>query len=611
MCGIAGWIDYVNNNTKETKIINDMSISLKHRGPDDEGVFISEDAIFVQRRLIVVDPLGGKQPMSVSARGETFTLVYNGELYNTEELRAELIAKGYLFNGHSDTEVVLKAYAEWGSACVNKFNGIFAFAIWEHNAKALFLARDRIGIKPLFYYRTKEGIIFASEIKTLLKNPNVLPHIDIEGMQQILLLGPARTQGTGCIKGVKEIKPGEMLYINKKGMQISSYWRLNAMPHEDSKEQTIEKTRELIMDAVKRQLVSDVPLACFLSGGLDSSIISKIAADYYKKQNLMLTTYSVDYEDNDKFFESNSYQPDSDNKYIEIMSRAISSNHIRIVLDNMEVAKSIQEATIARDLPGMGDVDSSLLLLGKYVKQKHTVCLSGECADEIFAGYPWYHVEELLYKEGFPWSDSINIRKNLFNNEYLGSDPEGFVDDAYNNTIKYTDYLDSDDKHGRRIREMFMLNFYYFMQTLVDRKDRMTAWAGLEARVPLCDHRLVEYAFNMPWELKALNGREKGIMREAFRGILPDEITLRKKNPFPKTFNPIFSDYVKKEAAKLVMDKNSILSELVNKKYFEDILSGKEVFDRPWYGQLMREAQIFAYLIQIDTFFKTFNLKIV
>lgn len=611
MCGITGWVDYDRNISNETDTIIKMRDSVAHRGPDEKGIYVEPNVLFGQRRLAIIDEKGGRQPMTFDAKTESYTLIYNGELYNTAEIRNALSIRGYSFHGYSDTEVVLKAYAEWKEDCLNRMNGIFAFAVWEHNSKTLFLARDRIGVKPLFYYPLKDGIIFASEIKAIMLHPEVKHVIDEAGLKQIMLLGPGRSPGVGCIKNIYDLLPGEYLKLTKKGLSTNTYWRLTAKEHTENKNETVERTRELIFDAVKSQLVSDVPLACFLSGGLDSSIISKIVSDYYKSKNEILTTYSVDYEDNDKYFEANSYQPDSDNKYIALMSKAIGSRHIRIVLDNLDVAKSVVEATSARDLPGMGDVDSSLLLFARKVKENHTVCLSGECADELFAGYPWYHNEELLFSDTFPWSRSINLRKTLFNTDFIGSDADEFVQNEYRKTVLMTDCLDSDDRLNRRIREMFALNFFWFMQTLIDRKDRMTAYVGLEARVPLCDYRLVEYAFNMPWEFKALAGREKGIMREAFKGILPDEIIARKKNPYPKTFNPIFADYVKNEAARLVYDKKSILSELINKQTFEALFGGTIKLSYPWYGQLMREPQIFAYLIQLDAFFKNFKLDIV
>jgi len=608
MCGIAGWIDYKKNLTKEAKTVYSMSETLKKRGPDAEGTFFDLNCALCHRRLIVVDPENGKQPMAVSARGENYILVYNGELYNTEEIRIELKEKGWDFKGHSDTEVLLKAYIEWKENCVLKFNGIYAFAVWHKNEKKLFACRDRIGVKPFFFYPYEKGLIFGSEIKTLMKNRLVKPILNDFGLKQLLLMGPGRSGGCGIIKNLFELKPGEFLTFDENGLKIKCYWKLVAKEHTDNENQTIEKTRELIYSAVTSQLVSDVPLACFLSGGLDSSIISYIAAQKYKKENQTLTTYSVDYEDNDKFFKSNAFQPDADGKYIRIMSEFIKSRHKNIVLNNFDVAKALEDAAIARDTAGMADVDSSLLLFCREIKKEHTVCLSGECADEIFGGYPWYHNKEILFRQTFPWSNSVELRKNLFNEKYVRN-AEEYVQNEYRKIVDFTDYLSSDDVLDRRMREMFMLNFYSFMQTLLDRKDRMSMYNGLEVRVPFCDYRLVEYAFNMPWKYKSLNGREKGVVRAAFRGILPEEITDRKKSPYPKTFNPVYSEYVKIKAKQLY-EKSDILKELINKKYFDELISDDSELKTPWYGQLMRRPQIFAYLIQLDTFFKEFDINI-
>lgn len=611
MCGIAGWIDYNKNVGNETETIKKMSDTLKRRGPDASGLYVNEKVALIHRRLIVIDPEGGIQPMTAYGNGEEYTLVYNGELYNTAELKNELLSLGHKFSGHSDTEVLLKSYIEWGSGCLQKLNGIYAFAIWEKNKETLFAARDRIGVKPLFFYEYRGGIIFASEIKTLMANSLVKPEVDSYNLKQLLLLGPGRSCGCGCIKGIKELKPAEYFYYNKNGINIRSYWRLTAQPHTDGLEDTVEKTKELIDDAIKRQLVSDVPLACFLSGGLDSSIISMIAAKQYKEEGKILSTYSVDYENNEKFFIKNIFQPSTDSKYIDIMTKFIGSNHKSVVLDSLEVAESLNEATEARDLPGMADIDSSLLLFCREVKKQNTVCVSGECADEIFGGYPWYHNPEILFKESFPWSNATELRQKLFKSVLCSGDSEEFVRSEYRQTVEGTDYLPSDDKTERRMREMFMLNFSWFMQTLLDRKDRMSMHCGLEVRVPFCDHRLVEYAFNMPWKYKSLYGREKGIVREAYKDLLPEEIVFRKKNPYPKTFNPVFLEYVTNKAENLINDKTSVLYDLVDKDCFKDLKEGRISIENPWYGQLMRIPQIYAYLIQLDAFFKNFNLQIV
>lgn len=611
MCGLAGIIDYRQPPSRNGGALAAMSDSLARRGPDAGGLYTDDCCALVHRRLVVIDPQGGAQPMTATGKDHAaYTLVYNGELYNTEELRAELKARGRAFRGRSDTEVLLLSYIEWGEACLAKLNGIYAFAVWNHREQTLFAARDRVGVKPFFFYPTEDGIVFASEIKTLLESGRVPREVDRYGLYQMLLLGPGRTGGCGCVKGVQELLPGEYLTFGRRGLKRALYWKLTACPHTYTAAETVEKTRYLITDAVTRQLVSDVPLACFLSGGLDSSIITHIAAEKYRGENRVLRTYSVDYRDSEKYFVANSFQPTSDNRYIDMMSEATGSDHRYVVLDNLDVADSLEEAALARDLPGMADIDSSLLLFCREIKKNDTVCVSGECADELFGGYPWYHNPDILFTEAFPWSNATGLRKSLFSPVLARADAEEYVHHEYTEALKRADYLDTDDRHARRMREMFALNFYWFMQTLLDRKDRMSMYSGLEVRVPFCDHRLVEYAYNIPWNIKSLNGREKGVVRRAFSDALPREIIERKKSPYPKTFDPAFFARVVQKTEQLLTDHDSVLSSLVNKEYLDTLKAAPDAMKVPWYGQLMRVPQVYGYLIQLDTVFRKYKLEI-
>lgn len=613
MCGIAGWIDYQHDLRESGDIICKMSDTLARRGPDAHGVYLSENVCLIHRRLIVVDPENGVQPMTIQKGNTRYTIVYNGELYNTNELRDELSAFGYRFKGHSDTEVLLTAFVHWGEACLDKLNGIYAFAIWNDISHSLFMARDRMGVKPLFFFPFLHGIIFGSEIKTLLANPLVKPWIDEDGLKEIFLLGPGRTSGNGVIKGVAELKPAEFLTFDKKsGLRVRKYWELKAYEHIDDVKASVDRIRFLITDSIRRQLVSDVPLCCFLSGGLDSSIISKIAADEYSAKNMgNLHTYSVDYVDNQSYYTKSIFQPNSDNKYIKLMSDAIGSEHHEIVLDNESLAQSLDNAVSARDLPGMADVDSSLLLFCNEVKRDFTVAVSGECADEIFGGYPWYHNKDILFSDTFPWSRSLEIRQSILKKGLL-TDGEEYIRQQYNDTINSADILPSDSKLDARMRQMFMLNISWFMQTLLDRKDRMSMYNGLEVRVPFCDHRIVEYAYNIPWSIKSLEGREKGIVREAMRGILPDEILWRKKSPYPKTHNPIYLRAVKSRLQKILNDSSSPLCQIVNVQRVQEIIdSDGAALTTPWYGQLMTGPQLIAYLIQVDTWMREYKIEIV
>lgn len=609
MCGIAGWLSDKGRLENQRNIIENMSRTMSRRGPDEHGTYLDNNVCLIHRRLTVIDPETGKQPMTVQMGNKNASIVYNGELYNTEELRKELILSGFTFEGHSDTEVLLKSYLHWGKHCVNKLNGIFAFAIFDSYSKELFMARDPIGVKPFFYYDYKDGFLFASEIKTLLANPLVKPIIDEQGLLEIFFIGPGRTNGQGVFKNVSELLPGECATYKNGKLEKKRYFKLTAAEHPHNREQTIEYTRYLLTDSIERQLISDVPLCTFLSGGLDSSIISNVAANHFKKKNKILDTYSVNYTDNKKYFQKSLFQPNSDEDFVDIMVKHIGSNQHEVVIDNTDLYNALYDAVCARDLPGMVDVDSSLLLFCKAVKNDFTVALSGECADELFGGYPWYHNEEILFEECFPWSRMQDIRRSILKKGLLPRG-EDYVHARYMQTVRQTDTLPSDTPHQKRMREMFMLNFNWFMQTLLDRKDRCSMYNGLEVRVPFCDYRIVSYAYNMPWELKALNGREKGIVREAFSDLLPDTITWRKKSPYPKTHNPLYFKLTSEGAKKVLEDKNSIIGNMLSKDGVNAIIENPDGISSPWYGQLMRAPQILAYIVELDYWFKKYNVQI-
>ncbi len=609
MCGIAGWLSSSTNLYEKTTLLEKMSETLKERGPDEKGFFIKQDVSLIHRRLAVVDIEHGKQPMSADFMGETYVLVYNGELYNSEEIRQELRIAGYGFEGHSDTEVVLKAYIHWKEKCAEKFNGIFAFGIYEVNKKRLYLCRDRIGVKPLFFTHKGGDLVFGSLIKTLLESKVAQPVINSEGLCEIFFLGPARTPGQGVFRDIEELLPGEYAIFEGNKLTRYRYFTIEAKEFDENEEEALEHTRYLIQDSIRRQLVSDVPLCCFLSGGLDSSIITHTASQYYKANSKgKLNTYSVEYKDNAKYFTKSLFQPNSDTEYIKLMIESADTEHHQVVLDNTVLADALYEATCARNLPGMADVDSSLLLFCKEVKKDFTVALSGECADELFGGYPWYHNKEILFEECFPWSRSQDIRRSILKKGILPFGEE-YVMEKYRDTIRKVTKLPTDSPLTSRMREMFYLNFYWFMQCLLDRKDRCSMACGLEVRVPFCDWRIVEYAYNMPWELKSLYGREKGIIRKAFEGILPYDICYRKKSPYPKTHNPVYFEHVAKKV-KRILDKKNMLTEMLDKDGIYSIIENPESISSPWYGQLMRAPQILAYIIQLDTWFDMFNVII-
>ncbi len=606
MCGIAGMLSKDIDLRERRTLIKDISDSLKMRGPDGYGDFTKPYVSLIHRRLAVIDPERGAQPMTFGK----YTIVYNGEIYNTEEIRNELTAAGYSFDTHCDTEVILKAYHLWKEKSCKKLNGIFAYAVWDDEAKELFLCRDRIGVKPL-YFTQKDGIFaFASRIKSLLLIPEVSSDVDENGLNEIFMLGPAKTIGTAVFKDIKELPPATYLKFSGGKYEIMEYWQLKAAEHTENESETIEHTHFLVTDAIRRQLISDVPLCTFLSGGLDSSIISRVASDDYRCKGKTLDTYSVDYTDNDKYFKKSLFQPNKDSDYIDRISGYLSTDHKNIILDNKDVAHALIESTYARNLPGFTDVDSSLLLFCREVKKEQTVALSGECADEIFGGYPWYHNKDILFEETFPWSRSTNVRQSILKDGLLKNGAE-YAHARYLETVAKTSYLDTDNKTERRMREMFRLNLDWFMQTLLVRKDVMSMESSLEVRVPFCDYRIVEYAYNMPWSIKSLDGREKGVLRKAFENELPYEITWRKKSPYPKTHNPIYFNEVCKMVKEVLKDKTSPLHDMLNRNKIKELTEDPDALSEPWYGQLMRGPQVLAYIVQIYYWIKDNNVNFV
>ncbi len=613
MCGIVGFVNYKKDLSNDKNVLKGMTACLSNRGPDEDGFYINQNVALGHKRLIVIDPDGGKQPMVEKYTYGEYAIVYNGQIYNTKELRNTLLENGFTFNGHCDTEVLLKAYIHYGKDVVYHLNGIFSFAVWNTKNNELFLARDHFGVKPLFYTEFSGSFIFASEIKAIFKYPGIKKILDRQGISELFGIGPAHTPGTTVYKNIFEIEPAHFAVYNKSGLHIEKYWSLKSIPHKESLNDTCSHLKNLLKDSISRQLISDMPICTFLSGGLDSSIISKFTSDYLKAQNLApLDTYSVDYVDNDKNFVKSDFQPNSDGYYIDLMTENLYSNHHSVVLDTPELAKALEQAMIARDVPGMADVDSSLYLFCKEVKKEKTVTLMGECADEIFGGYPWFFRQDALKSGTFPWSIAISERQQILNPQIAQKvDLKSYIDYRYNESLKNVEILDCDSIETAEKRKISYLTITWFMQTLLDRADRMSMANGFEVRVPFCDYRLAQYMYNVPWEMKALNGREKGLLRYIMKGILPDEIVERKKSPYPKTHNPSYLKAVKGMLSDIMSNKNAPINTLLNRDYILEILeSNGNAFSRPWFGQLMTGPQLMAYLCQVNMWLEKYQPEV-
>lgn len=618
MCGIAGFFNPNKDFTKEKEyamnVLDAMNCAQKRRGPDDEGAYLNEHFGLAQVRLSVVDLVTGHQPIVRSAGSHSAGIVYNGELYNTKELKEELEAEGITFATFSDTEVLLMAYLTWGADFIKKTNGIFAMAIMDTAKNRLLLYRDRSGIKPLFYtFREDTGtLFFGSELKSILACPGIRPEVDKKGLNEIFSIGPARTSGCGVYRTIKEVLPGHFLCCTSSGNRQNAYWKLESREHTDSFEETVEKTGFLIRDAVKRQMVSDVPICTFLSGGVDSSLVSAICAKELKKKNQKLRTYSFDFVGNAENFKANSFQPSQDRPYVDKMVEFLNSDHTYLECSTVEQADLLFDSVRAHDLPAMADVDSSLLYFCSLVAKQNKVALTGECADEIFGGYPWFHKKECFVADTFPWTMDLDARKVLLSDDFLDYlQMDDYVKQTYAASLAEVPRLEGEKPEEARRREIAYLNLRWFMQTLLNRMDRTSMYSGLEARVPFADHRILEYLFNVPWEMKAKDGVVKALLRESGRGLLPDEILFRRKSPYPKTYDKKYEALLAGRVREILCDSSSPVLPFLDKKKVERFLESPSDYGKPWYGQLMAAPQLMAYLIQVNYWMREYGIDVV
>lgn len=615
MCSIAGMINLKKNflcyKAYNRLLVRDMAESMVHRGPDSSGEWIGEHAAFAHTRLAVIDPIGGVQPMQRSVDGYEFVITYNGELYNTEDLKKRLSSFGYTFSTSSDTEVLLYAYIHYGEKCVEFLNGIYSFCIWDSMRQRVFACRDRFGVKPFFYTTVGDTIIFSSEIKGLFRYPTFSPAVDKTGLQELFAISPARTQGNGVFKDVSELRPAHAMIIDRSGIRIFRYWSLQSHAHEDSYEDTVEKVRTLVIDSITRQLVSDVPVGTLLSGGLDSSIISAVAALYMKERGLRLSTYSFDYKDNDKYFKASAFQPDADRPWVERMTEEFNTDHTFLECDNSRLAELLVDAMRFKDLPGMADVDASLLFFCREIKKKHTVILSGECSDEIFGGYPWFRSEKAFSTPAFPWSYDMSLRDKILKPQVSKTLAlEEYSRMQYEKSIDEVPVFDGDSAEEKRRREISYLNINWFMTNLLDRKDRMSMACGLEVRVPFCDHRIVEYVWNIPWSMKCRNNISKSLLRDAAKNLLPEDVLFRKKSPYPKTHHPVYEQTVKQMLLDIISNPNAPILTFTDKTMLEKLCTDFCDYGTPFFGQLMAGPQFIGYLIQLNEWFKEYHVNI-
>ncbi|MEU8174007.1 asparagine synthase (glutamine-hydrolyzing) [Microbispora hainanensis] len=611
MCGITGWVDYGRDLRRERETVQAMTDTMACRGPDAEGMWLTPHAAFGHRRLAIIDIEGGRQPMTADAGGEVVAaLTYSGEVYNFRELRAELTQRGHRFRTQSDTEVVLEAYLEWGEDFVSRLNGMYAFAIWDARRDELLLVRDRMGIKPLYYYPTPNGVLFGSEPKAILANPLAERVVDADGLREILSF--VKTPECAVFRGMYEVRPGQVVKVRREGLSKRRYWRLEAHEHTDDLQTTVRTVRELLDDIIERQLISDVPLCTLLSGGLDSSAVTALAARALAGKGAV-RSFSVDFAGYSENFQADDMRDTPDTPYVHDVVRHVGSDHTDIVLDSADLMDPAVRAAVlrARDLPlGIGDMDTSLYLLFKAIRKHSTVALSGESADEVFGGYRWFHDPEAVNAGTFPWlamqgQIGLSTRGEFLNEDLLRKlDLPAYRADSYQRALAEVPRVPGETGLQKRMREVSYLHLTRFVQILLDRKDRMSMAVGLEVRVPFCDHRLVEYVFNAPWSMKTFDGHEKSLLRAATADVLPRSVVERRKVPYPSTQDPAYERALRAEVTR-VLDGDPAIGSLV------DAAKVRRILDQPVGAVSLQGARTsLEGILQINSWLEAYDVRL-
>ena len=606
MCSISGIYRGAGVDAGDVEAAERMSRTMRHRGPDGEGTVRLPLSVLCHNRLAVMDQEGGAQPMERGVGHDRYVVVYNGEIYNGEELRAAFRAEGIVPTTHCDTELLLYAYALWGEAAVERLEGIFAFAVYDRVRDTLFCARDRMGVKPFFYYEEEGRFYFASELKALFAVKR--PTVGREGLWQLLFLSPVTLPGTTVFEGIRQLGAGECLTVSAGQTRRRTYWRPPARRLDCTREEAVAHTRTLLEGAIRRQLVADVPLCSFLSGGLDSSVVSSVGASALRGEGRQLDTWSFAYEGNREAYKPSLLQPASDDSYAALMADYIGSCHRVLTIPTEALADALEDATLARDFPGQADIDSSLLWFCRQIKKTHTVALSGECADEIFGGYPWFYRPEMLEREFFPWIHQPMGRAALFRADLIApTEGYAYLSEQYRRAVSEASVLESDSPSMRTSRIASHLSMTFFMASLLERKDRMSMATGLEVRVPFADHHLVEFVYNVPWEYKFHGAVEKSLLRDAMAPYLPDAVRERKKSPYPKTHNRAYEELVYRRLCHRLASPHSRLRPLLDARALDALTAGE---DGVWFGQLMARAQLYAWLYQMDLWLERYDVTL-
>jgi asparagine synthase (glutamine-hydrolysing) len=602
MCGITGWVDWERDLRAEHEVARAMTDTMACRGPDDEGLWLSPRAAIGHRRLAIIDLEGGRQPMlAPDPEQPAAVLTFAGEIYNFRELRAELEAAGHRFGTRSDTEVLLLSYLRWGPEFVTRLNGMFSFGIWDTRTEELILGRDRLGVKPLYYAERPTGVLFGSEPKAILANPDFQPELDDEGLAEVFAVPGAPTPGHGVYRGLCEVRPGTIVRATRQGVREWRYWQFESREHTDDLATTVRTVRELLEDTVERQLISDVPLCVLLSGGVDSSALTAIAARVLERQGHgKVRTFSVDFQEDESAWRPDMLHPSLDAPYVRMVADHVGTVHEPVLVDKEDLIREEAVSLRARDLPSWGEMDLSLYLLCRGIVAHSTVALSGETADELFGGYPYFRVPPT---GTFPWIGSKIPADVLLPEVRERIRPHEYIADRYAEAVAEVPWLAGEEGQARHLREVSYLAMTRWLPALLDRKDRMSMAVGIEVRVPYCDHRLAEYLWNVPWEMKNAGGSVKGLLREAVADLLPHDVVYRPKSAYPTFQDSLYDRHLKARLELLLDDHAAPVFELVDRRQVRTLLESGAKIPGPWMTGM-------AYLISVDDWLRAYKVRI-
>lgn len=547
-----------------------------------------------------------------TASFQHLTIKVSESIYNYDELRQRLRSHNVDVRHLTHSEILLRLFHYYGEKFASLLQGNFAIAITDTFHQKLYLFRDPIGVQPLFYTYTKETFLYCSYIKGLLAYPNLKLSLSLEGLRELLALGPAHVPGHTLYQDIYEVEPGHCLIFSKQHLSSSPFWTLEAKPHQETYEETIEHAGYLLKNCIHRQMLSLPEASCFLSGGLDSSLVAAMVDKEKKAANIKepLETFSFDFSQSQSFFHANDYQPSLDKPYVITMTNHLNTHHHFLECSTLHQTALLQDAVTACDGPCMADITSSLLHFCRLSAPFTKTVFTGECADEIFAGYPWYHKDNDTTLSGFPWSH-IPPRKALLSQEVVQKlSLEDYEQTVFYNELTKVPCLEKDSPAQQLHRQKFVLTIRYFMQTLLDRMDRC-AWAsGLSALVPFADLSLVTYLYNVPFEWKSKNHEPKHLLREIAKPYLPPEIVTRKKSPYPKNYNPNYEQLLIHQLKQRLKDANSPLLSLLDLSKTFDYFEQPTNYSNPWYGQLMAGPQLLAYYLQIDDWIVRYHINL-